>query len=77
MKKYIKDYMGFHGIGEQDIIMCKYCNKRQAVDIHHITFKSQGGSDEVKNLISLCRSCHEDAHDKKISKEELYAKNAN
>ena len=69
--------MGFHGIGEQDIIMCKYCNKRQAVDIHHITFKSQGGSDEVKNLISLCRSCQEDAHDKKISKEELYAKNAN
>ncbi len=40
---------------------CQLCGK-QAQDVHHIVYKSAGGNDEAKNLISLCRTCHEYAH---------------
>ena len=40
---------------------CERCGA-VAVDVHHIIFRSQGGSDMPINLISLCRSCHEMAH---------------
>lgn len=29
---------------------------------HHIVFKSQGGSDTMENLITLCRHCHGKKH---------------
>lgn len=37
---------------------CEFCGKK-AVDAHHIKYRSQGGNNLLKNLISLCRSCHE------------------
>ena len=36
---------------------CEYCGKK-AVDPHHIVYRSKGGSNEAKNLIALCRECH-------------------
>jgi 5-methylcytosine-specific restriction protein A len=30
--------------------------------VHHIVPLSEGGSNEEKNLMSLCRSCHEKIH---------------
>ena len=36
---------------------CEYCGKK-AIDPHHIIYRSQGGSNEEKNLIALCRLCH-------------------
>ncbi len=71
MKQHTKNYLRHYNIGEQDFVACRVCGL-QAVDIHHITYKSQGGSDEVKNLIALCRVHHEQAHDKILSKEYLY-----
>lgn len=62
MIAYKKKYLAFYGYGEQDYIICRGCLKRQAGEIHHIKFKSQGGSDEVINLICLCRYCHDRAH---------------
>ena len=38
---------------------CEFCGKR-AVDAHHIKYRSHGGNNLLKNLIALCRSCHED-----------------
>jgi len=35
--------------------------------VHHIIFKSQGGSDMPSNLITLCESCHNDLHAGKFS----------
>lgn len=67
---YIKKYLNYFNIGEQDIILCKVCGQI-AVDIHHIIYRSQGGSDEINNLISLCRKHHEDAHKKILTKEYL------
>ena len=53
----------------RDGYKCQYCkNKRKdsKLDVHHIIFKSMGGSDFEENLITLCHSCHVDLHDDKI-----------
>lgn len=42
--------------------LCEYCKSDYAVDVHHIIFKSRGGSDLPINLIALCRECHNRAH---------------
>ena len=34
--------------------------------VHHIKFKSQGGSDRPDNLITLCEKHHEQLHDGKL-----------
>lgn len=72
MKPHVKNYMKHHGFGEQDIIYCENCG-RIAVDIHHIVFRSQGGTDDASNLIALCRECHNLAHDGVITRERLQA----
>jgi len=43
--------------------VCENCrNQRAWLGPHHIIFRSQGGGDEDENLISLCQSCHYEAH---------------
>ena len=72
MQKYIKNYMKHHGYSPGEYIPCEIC-QLAAVDIHHILYRSQGGSDDVDNLIGLCRSCHEEAHktnNKNINEKE-------
>ena len=63
MKKHVKNYMRHYGYGEQDIILCEKCGQ-VAVDIHHKKLKSQGGTDDMDNLIALCRRCHNIEHGK-------------
>jgi len=70
MKKHVKIYMDYFGYGEQDYIPCERCMS-SANDIHHINYRSRGGEDEVKNLIALCRKCHDKAHAEKIKPSEL------
>lgn len=31
-------------------------------EVHHKTFRSQGGSDEKTNLVDLCKICHDAVH---------------
>ena len=38
-----------------------YCGKTN-IEIHHIIYRSQGGSDEPDNLVCLCREHHIEAH---------------
>ncbi len=73
MRRHIKNYIKATGLGEQDVQPCEidFCSAI-AVDIHHVTFKSQGGTDEYENLIGLCRRHHDEAHCGEITKEELY-----
>lgn len=61
MKRHIKNYLKHHGYGEQDVILCEICGA-VAVDIHHKILKSQGGIDDIENLIALCRKCHNKEH---------------
>ena len=61
MKKYIKNYMKFHGYCVDDVILCERCGA-VGVDIHHKIKRSHGGSDEAENLEALCRKCHNREH---------------
>jgi len=42
--------------------------------VHHIVFKSQGGTDAPSNLITLCETCHHDLHAGKFSLKEKKSK---
>jgi len=41
--------------------LCQVCYK-QAVDLHHIVYKSLGGNNSAYNLICLCRVHHDRVH---------------
>jgi 5-methylcytosine-specific restriction endonuclease McrA len=73
---YITNYMKHHDIGEQDIVLCKVCGA-MSQDLHHIKFRSRNGNDEPSNLIPLCRPCHNLAHSRALTEEELYERNNN
>ncbi len=68
MKQYKKNYLKAFDYTIADNIMCEVCNA-PAVDIHHVIYKSQGGTDEASNLIALCRYCHNKAHNESGCKD--------
>lgn len=41
---------------------CKGKRKDSKLEVHHIIFRSNGGSDEEDNLITLCHTCHFKVH---------------
>ncbi len=41
---------------------CKGKSKDQRLEVHHIIFRSQHGSDEEANLLTLCKTCHDALH---------------
>lgn len=47
--------------------ICKGKHKDSRLDVHHIVFRNQGGSDEPENLITLCHTCHKKLHDGEIT----------
>lgn len=56
----------------RDNYTCQYCKSRHKdsrLEVHHIIFRSQDGSDEESNLITLCHTCHKALHSGKISLE--------
>jgi hypothetical protein len=46
---------------------CKGKSKTSRLEVHHLVFRSNGGSDEESNLITLCKSCHDAVHRGEIS----------
>ena len=47
----------------RDNYTCQCCGKRNCrLEVHHIKFKSQGGTDDEENLITLCEDCHKGVH---------------
>ena len=47
----------------RDNYTCRCCGKRHTrLEVHHIVFRSQGGTDDEKNLITLCKECHDAIH---------------
>ena len=47
---------------ERDGWRCQICGSMQHLQVHHLTLRSQSGSDEEQNLITLCADCHERMH---------------
>ena len=53
---------------DRDNYTCQCCGKKHVrLEVHHIVFRSQCGSDELDNLITLCEKCHVAIHDGKIT----------
>lgn len=71
MKAHIKNYLKSTGLLPHEIT-CENCGSNHAVNIHHIVFRSHGGSDNYDNLIALCQDvCHRKAHSDKRFNESL------
>lgn len=49
------------------------CRNILALDIHHIVEVSDGGPNELANLLALCPTCHALFHRGNISRESIYA----
>ena len=47
----------------RDNYTCQCCGKKNCrLDVHHIKFRSNGGTDDEENLITLCEDCHKGVH---------------
>jgi hypothetical protein len=49
----------------RDGYTCQHCKgkaKGQRLEVHHLIFRSQKGSDEESNLLTLCKICHDGLH---------------
>ena len=54
---------------DRDNYTCQYCKgktKDSKLEVHHIIFRSNNGSNEASNLICLCKTCHDKLHKDKI-----------
>ena len=58
----------------RDNYTCQHCkgkNKDSKLEVHHIIFRRDGGSDEQENLITLCKTCHDKLHGGGISLKKI------
>ena len=47
----------------RDNYTCQCCGKKNCrLEVHHIKFRSNGGTDDEENLITLCKECHDGVH---------------
>ena len=47
----------------RDNYTCQCCGKKNCrLEVHHIKFRSNGGTDDEENLITLCKECHDGIH---------------
>ena len=59
----------------RDEYSCQKCSgkkKDEKLQVHHIIFRSKGGTDSPDNLITLCKTCHDDLHAHKNEEQESY-----
>lgn len=52
-------------VKKRDDGKCRWCGTDQEVQIHHVRYRSEGGPDTPRNLISICAECHALAHSNK------------
>ena len=47
----------------RDNYTCQCCGKKNCrLEVHHVKFKCNGGTDDEENLITLCEDCHKGVH---------------
>lgn len=63
-KKNYREY-----VLERDSYRCVLCGKPEGLEVHHIVWRFRGGSDRPKNLITLCKKCHD-----KVTKGKIEVK---
>lgn len=53
----------------RDGYVCQHCkgkSKDTRLHVHHLVYRSNGGSDDEANLLALCETCHRGVHDNSI-----------
>ena len=61
---YVEIYLKHFDYDKSDVILCEVCNA-VSVDIHHAIPRSKifgAARDDIKNLVALCRTCHDKEH---------------
>lgn len=43
---------------QRDNHRCQVCGKDYSGQVHHVIPRSQGGTDDLSNLMTLCGKCH-------------------
>lgn len=59
-------------IFRRDHYTCTRCRKRfgqKKLDAHHIIPKEESGSDNPRNLVTMCEPCHDELHDHQLQRE--------
>jgi len=52
---------------DRDNYICQHCKATNVkLHVHHIIFKSNRGTDEPNNLMTLCKDCHDKVHNNEI-----------
>ena len=46
----------------RDGYRCALCDSTKGLQVHHVIPRSEGGSNQLQNLICLCWKCHAAAH---------------
>lgn len=46
----------------RDGYRCQQCGSSGPLCVHHVVYRSDGGSDDLDNLATLCVECHTDKH---------------
>ena len=55
----------------RDGYCCQKCKAKEVrLEVHHIVFKSKGGTDAPNNLVTLCSVCHSGIHSHKNAEKE-------
>ncbi len=57
-------------IKQRDKFCCRWCGK-PGQEVHHVAYRSEGGSNEDSNLLYLCMTCHARAHSSKEAYKPL------
>lgn len=50
-----------------DGYVCRECGTGKNLQVHHITYRHLRQPEEINDLVSLCRTCHERVHAKDLS----------
>lgn len=56
-------------VKRRDEYKCKGCGSVKELEVHHILEREFGGTDNVRNLITLCTKCHDVMHNKILRKQ--------
>ena len=51
---------------ERDGYKCVKCGTNDTLHVHHIVHRSDGGTNSINNLVTLCQNCHAECHKNEI-----------
>jgi len=51
---------------QRDNNRCTLCGSTSDLEVHHIVPRSEGGTNDPDNLVTLCAICHSDSHDRPL-----------